>query len=155
MKLTVQHQAFFQRIALADVKLNDGLVIKKGTSLRMDGRKVMLNEEFYPQPLRWDPYHFMRMRETPGEESKAHLISVTPQNCGFGHGIHACPGRFFAANELKIALSHILLKYDWKLPEGQGDLRAFSLGSMNVLPHGLKFLVRRRQEELDMDSLAC
>ncbi|KXJ90272.1 hypothetical protein Micbo1qcDRAFT_164807 [Microdochium bolleyi] len=31
---------------------------------------------------------------------------------GFSHGSHACPGRFFAANQLKIALSHIALHYD-------------------------------------------
>lgn len=38
---------------------------------------------------------------------------------GFGFGRHSCPGRFFAANEVKIALCHILLKYDFKLAEAE------------------------------------
>ena len=96
----------------------------------------------------------MRMREA-GEENKAHLISATKQHCGFGHGIHACPGRFFAANEVKIALAYILLKYDWKLAEGQGDLRPVTMGSAYTLLYDLKIMVRRRKEELDMNSLAC
>lgn len=120
----------------------------------MDGRKVMLDEETYPEPLRWNPYRFMQLREA-GEENKAHLVSATAQHVGFGHGIHACPGRFFAANEIKIALAHILLKYDWKLAEGQGDLKARVMGSSYVLPYGVKLEVRRRKEELDMDSLEC
>jgi len=43
---------------------------------------------------------------------------------GFGHGMHACPGRFFAGNELKVALAHLLLKYDWKMPEGESKRRS-------------------------------
>lgn len=120
----------------------------------MDGRKALLDESTYPEPLRWDPYRFMQMRGT-AEENRAHLVSATPQHVGFGHGVHACPGRFFAANEIKIALSHILLKYDWKLAEGQEGLQATPMGSSYALPYGIKLLVRRRKEELDMDALEC
>ena len=37
---------------------------------------------------------------------------------GFGYGEHACPGRFFASNEMKVALSFLLLNYDWKAGSG-------------------------------------
>ena len=36
----------------------------------------------------------------------------------FGFGKHSYPERFFAAIEFKIALCHILLRYDFKLAEG-------------------------------------
>lgn len=120
----------------------------------MDGRRVLLDENTYPDPLRWDPYRYIRLREA-GEENKAHLVSASPQHFGFGHGIHACPGRFFAANEIKIALAHILLKYDWKLADGSEDPQNMCLGSNYMLPYGVKFQVRRRQEELDLESLEC
>ncbi|KAK8011860.1 hypothetical protein PG989_000120 [Apiospora arundinis] len=100
--------AYFRRFAKEDVELKDGFVIKKGTQIAIDGRTVLLNEDDYPEPLRWDPYRFLRMREA-GEENKAHLVSASNKHIGFGHGIHACPGRFFAANELKVAMAHILL----------------------------------------------
>ena len=137
------------------MQLKDGFVIKKGTRVRMNGRRAMLDAAAYPEPLRWDPYRFVRMRAAADAEQQrtAHLVSASPQHVGFGHGVHLCPGRFFAANEIKIALAHLLLKYDWKLAAGQDDLRAVPMGSTYSLPHGIKFLVRRRQEELDLGSL--
>ncbi|KAK8106536.1 hypothetical protein PG999_009895 [Apiospora kogelbergensis] len=149
--------AYFRRFAKEDVKLQDGFVIKKGTQIAMDGRAVLLNEADYPEPLRWDPYRFLRMRETAGgaAANKAHLVSASDKHVGFGHGIHACPGRFFAANELKVALAHVLLKYDWKLPTDATDLPPTVVGSSYMLPYGVKFLVARRQEELDMDAMEC
>jgi len=33
----------------------------------------------------------------------------------FGAGRHACPGRFFAAMELKVLLAYIICNYDFKL----------------------------------------
>ncbi|KAI6339854.1 hypothetical protein MCOR25_011236 [Pyricularia grisea] len=66
--------AFFLRQALVDVKLSDGFVIKKGTKLFMDS-SPMMDEEIYPEPHRYNPYRFVEMRKTPGEEAKSHLIS--------------------------------------------------------------------------------
>lgn len=40
-----------------------------------------------------------------------------------GHGRHACPGRFYAAAELKVVLAEILSTYDIKLCEGYSKSR--------------------------------
>ncbi|KAI6355346.1 hypothetical protein MCOR25_008232 [Pyricularia grisea] len=143
---------FFRRKALEDITLSDGFKIKKGTAIGLDGPSLLFNENDYPDALRWDPYRYIKMREA-GQESKAHLVSVTPQHFGFGHGIHACPGRFFAANELKIALAQILLKYDIKVPKDVESLPKSFTGSSYVIPRGTRFLIRRRQEELDFNTL--
>ena len=119
----------------------------------MDGCSPLISPDNYEDPLRYNPYRFMKMRETPSEESRAHLVSVSPQHFGFGHGLHACPGRFFAANEVKIAMAHILLKYDWKHAEGSADLKPLVIGSNLSHNPAIKLLVRRRKEELDLDSL--
>ncbi|KAF8351221.1 cytochrome P450 [Amanita rubescens] len=37
----------------------------------------------------------------------------------FGHGRHACPGRFFAESEVKAILAHILMAYDIEMPNGR------------------------------------
>jgi cytochrome P450 len=42
------------------------------------------------------------------------MVSTSPDHLVFGHGRHACPGRFFAAMELKAMLAHILINYDLK-----------------------------------------
>ncbi|KAG6365864.1 hypothetical protein INS49_000040 [Diaporthe citri] len=112
----------------------------------------MWSSSFYEDPARFDPYRFVRWRDDPERENIAHLVSTSALNRGFGHGAHACPGRFFAANEVKIALAHLLMKYDWRLPEGH-DPQDINVGSGVVVNPELRLLVRRRQEELDLDSL--
>ncbi|EFQ36440.1 cytochrome P450 [Colletotrichum graminicola] len=144
--------AYFRRQALVDITLEDGFVIKKGTLVAMDGRRVLHNEDYYPDPLRWDPYRYFQMREA-GEEHKSHFVTSSDKHIGFGHGIHACPGRFFAAHELKIIFSHILLMYDWTIPEDVKSLPNMTAGSHYMMPPGTRFLFTRRQEELDFSAL--
>ncbi|TLS21078.1 uncharacterized protein PpBr36_10642, partial [Pyricularia pennisetigena] len=144
---------FFQRKALQNVTLSDGFVIRKGTNVAVDAIR-MEDENIWPEPHRYNPYRFIEMRKTPGEEAKSHLVSVSANHFAFGHGVHACPGRFFAAVELKIALAHILLKYDWKLAPGSENIGPAAHGINFNLNPDIKLLVRRRKEELELDSLA-
>ncbi|KAF8190946.1 hypothetical protein K438DRAFT_1591431, partial [Mycena galopus ATCC 62051] len=45
---------------------------------------------------------------------KHHMVTTSPNHVVYGHGRHACPGRFFATLQLKTALAHILINYDVK-----------------------------------------
>lgn len=69
----------------------------------------MYNPQTYPDPETFDPYRFVRMRGQTGQDKSAHLVSIGPSFLGFGLGEHACPGRFFAANEVKVGLTHLLM----------------------------------------------
>ncbi|KAF2457513.1 cytochrome P450 [Lineolata rhizophorae] len=40
------------------------------------------------------------------------MVTTTPSFLAFAHGKHACPGRFFAAQQLKLVLAEIVRKYD-------------------------------------------
>lgn len=140
-----------RRMALADVKLSNGFVIKKGDRLLVDTIH-MRTGEYFEDPDKFDPYRFVRWREE-GHENIAHLVSTSEKHMGFGHGEHACPGRFFAANELKLALCHVILKYEWKLPEGHNPEDTV-VGSGVVAPHDMRLLIRRREPELDMSTLS-
>ncbi|KAM0387510.1 hypothetical protein ACHAPZ_009317 [Fusarium culmorum] len=141
----------FRRMALSDITLPNGDVIKKGTKIICDTTHQW-NPEYYPDASKFDAYRFSQMRETPGQDKRAHLVSTSQDQLGFGHGIHACPGRFFAANEIKIALCHMLLKYDWKLPEGVVP-KSKAIGT-NFLPdREAKLMVKRRVPEFDIDAI--
>lgn len=143
--------ATMHRIALADVILSDGTVIPKGTKCAVRSTK-RLDPIVYENPDVFDGARFMRMREVDGKSNKAHLVTTGTEALGFGHGLHACPGRFFAANELKIALVHLLLKYDLK-PTADYAHKVIELGfDLRVDPKTL-IMVRRRKEEIDLDSL--
>jgi cytochrome P450 len=102
--------------------------------------------ETYPDPDKFDGYRFLRIRDNQGLET-AQFVSTTPDALGFGMGKHACPGRFFAANELKIALSHIIMKYDFKLAPGTPTEPSFQSLYCNANENA-KILVRRRKSEI-------
>ncbi|KAF4999917.1 hypothetical protein FGRMN_2155 [Fusarium graminum] len=143
----------FRRLAMADITLPNGDIIKKGERIVCDTTH-MWNSDYYKEATKFDAYRYVRAREASehAQHAHPHLVSTSFDHMGFGHGNHACPGRFFAANELKIALCHMLLKYDWKLKDG---VRPKPSGfGMSYLPDlQAKLLVRRRIEELDIDSI--
>ena len=134
-----------------DVILSNGFRLRKGTRVSVDSCR-MRDPELYQNPDQWDGYRFFKLRSQEGMESGAQLVSTSPDHLAFGHGQHACPGRFFAANEIKIALSHMLLKYDWKLAPGT-NVAPIMNGIAAIANPTTKLLFRRRTEmELDIDS---
>lgn len=85
-----------------------------------------MDPEVYPDPTRFDPWRSYRLREAEKLKGaqRAHvgaanqLVTVSPTALNFGYGRHACPGRFFAANEIKMMLGRIVLNYDVKNVDG-------------------------------------
>ena len=55
------------------------------------------------------------------------------------------PGRFFAANEVKALLAHILVTYDVKLEEGKRAPGTVIIGSVRI-PEKANVLFRKRQK---------
>lgn len=139
--------ASMRRIAEAPVKLSDGTVIPKGafTWVTLDAYR---NPDIYANPKEYNPRRFLDLRNQPGQENKWQLVSTTADHLGFGHGEHSCPGRFFASNEVKIALVHLLMKYDWKLADGQRPGDVVKGGSEIGVDAEARVLFRRRQEEV-------
>lgn len=101
-----------ERKALRDVVLPNGMTIPRGTNIAIDS-SMMWDAAIYPDPLTYDAHRFLRLRES-GKSATA-LASTSPEHIAFGIGKPICPGRFFATNEMKIALAKILLSYDVRL----------------------------------------
>jgi gliotoxin biosynthesis cytochrome P450 monooxygenase len=84
------------------------------TGLLKDSSQTPLSE-FYP-------WRYSNLRSIPGEENKHQFVSIGLESVTFGNGIHACPGRFFASNEIKVVLVELLKRYDIGLgPNGEGE----------------------------------
>lgn len=132
------------RYASEEINFADGTMIPKGSTVFI-ANVAMRDPKFYPSPDTFDPYRFSKSREAG--DSSAYLVSPSPEHIGFGLGRHACPGRFFAANEIKIVLSHMLLKYDIKLPEDSSAAPSTSGIFLDSNPTA-RLIVRRRQEEI-------
>ncbi|KAJ6614631.1 cytochrome P450 [Mycena sp. CBHHK59/15] len=106
------------RAVLKDFTLSDGTTIPAGTLLGIPVLAEQHDEANYSNPDEFDPFRFSRMREEVGEGTKHQMITPSPDFLVFGIGRHACPGRFFAVNEMKMILAHVLMTYDVKFENG-------------------------------------
>ncbi|XXG94893.1 lysine permease [Hypoxylon texense] len=141
-----------RRRAQADIQFSNGLHLKKGARIWADISR-MRDPAVYENPDEWDPARFLRLRSEPSKASEAHLVCPSRDHLGFGYGIHACPGRFFAVHEIKVLLCHLLVKYDWKLAPGT-DTSFGYLGDTIFANPETKVLIRRREEaEYDFRSV--
>ncbi|OLN97841.1 Dihydromonacolin L monooxygenase LovA 4, partial [Colletotrichum chlorophyti] len=134
------------RVAEADVLLSDGLIIPRG-AFSIVTLAAYHDEKLYPQPQIYNPRRFLELRSQPGQEKNWQLVTTSPEHLGFGYGDHACPGRFLAANEVKIALVYLLMEYDWKLP-GQKPQDILAVGSVHEADAKAKVLFRKRDAEV-------
>ncbi|KAM6503662.1 hypothetical protein JOM56_000605 [Amanita muscaria] len=75
---------------------------------------------------------------------KHQFVSLSVDYVLFGHGRHACPGRFFVANELKVMLSHVLLNYDIKMADERGRPKNWKFGVHGGPNTTAKMLFRMR-----------
>ncbi|EIW87323.1 cytochrome P450 [Coniophora puteana RWD-64-598 SS2] len=134
------------RKALQDFTFSDGTFIPKGSTLSVASFAAHLDERVYKNAEAFDPFRFAEMREEEGEGVKHHFVSTNPEYLPFGHGRHACPGRFFAANELKSMLAHIVTEYDIKLADEAGGQRPANIlfGGSVVPNQTAKVLFRKR-----------
>ncbi|CZS93324.1 related to cytochrome P450 monooxygenase (lovA) [Rhynchosporium agropyri] len=60
----------------------------------------------------FDGLRFYNYRKIPGNENKQQFVTASPESLNFGQGTHACPGRFFASNEIKVVLIELLKNWD-------------------------------------------
>jgi cytochrome P450 len=144
--------ASMHREATADVDLGNGIKIRKGEALGVSAHQ-MWAADHYEEPEKYDGFRFMKRRKIEGLENKSLLVATSNDHLGFSHGKHACPGRFFAANEVKIALVHLLLKYDMKINDPSfAQPKAFGVNQVTNPAARIQF--RRRKPEIDIDNLA-
>jgi hypothetical protein len=81
---------------------------------------IVVTEKSQPPLSEFYPWRFSEIRSRHGEENKHQFVSADKNNISFGTGVHACPGRFFASNEIKVVLVEMLKRYDLALgPQGQ------------------------------------
>ncbi|RYP11131.1 hypothetical protein DL765_007880 [Monosporascus sp. GIB2] len=139
-----------RRMVLEDVTLSNGVFLPRGTQIGIP-TNLHFDRNAYSDPEKFDGYRYVKMADDPQKEKFRHFVSTSPEHMGFGHGKHACPGRFFAANEIKVALCHILMKYDFKLAEGSKPT-VLKMGWVLSSDPMAQLMVRRR-EGVDEDLL--
>jgi cytochrome P450 len=90
-----------QRRAIRDTALL-GFDIPKNTVIGVCIASVHGNEQFFPEPKKYDPYR-----------KDLDMVILNPENgfMPFSSGPRGCPGRYLAATILKLGVSRIVSKY--------------------------------------------
>ncbi|RDB27628.1 Ent-kaurene oxidase [Hypsizygus marmoreus] len=117
-RLNPLSSSMMDRVARTPFTFSDGTYIPAGTTLQVAVQAAHLDDTNYDDPTVFDPFRFVDKTNKVNVGRKVDMTSTHADFVAFGHGRHACPGRFFAANELKLMLAHILMTYDVKL-EGE------------------------------------
>lgn len=134
-----------------EVRLSDGTTLPRGSRIMVSTN--YMDVRVYPEPERFDASRFLKLRAQPGQENSWQFVTTSPEHLHFGHGQHACPGRFFASNEVKIALCQMLLKYDWRFEPGTARPAPQTFEANTAVNPKGKVQYRRRQEEIDFTAL--
>ncbi len=137
----------------------NGTFCPYGSTISVPTNGVHNDPALYPDAASYQPFRFSSQRESlPAElgdtlpetldtedylkRANLSFVSTSPTYHPFGHGRHACPGRFFAANELKLLLAYMVLNYDFEMLPARTESKW--IGSTLVPPMKATVKIRRR-----------
>lgn len=133
-------------VAKGGVTTPDGTFLPEGSLVAVHSWGVHNDGDLYDGPGEYRPFRFV--------EGTEQFTATGPTYLGFGHGKHACPGRFFAANELKLLIAYLLVNYDIQMVmeggvggnwNGKGHRPECEwFGPNHVFPDGAKLRVRKK-----------
>ncbi|KAI0103628.1 cytochrome P450 [Nemania sp. FL0031] len=124
LRLNPVSMVAFQRKVLKTVTLSNGQVLPAGVTIEVPAVAINSDPDVFTDPDTFDGLRFYRLRKQAGEAGSSEkaatnqFVSVSQDSLTFGYGRHACPGRFFAANEIKMIFANALMMYDIKLANG-------------------------------------
>jgi len=136
------------RKTLKDWTLSDGTLIPAGTFFGIASDAMNKDDISFPEARTFKGFRFAELRDGDGELDaiKHQMVSISPDQVVFGYGRHACPGRFFAVNEIKAMFAHILLNYDVQLENGSMVRPANRHFAQSVIPDmKAKVMFRKRR----------
>lgn len=139
-----------KRVTMAPHTLSDGTRVPRGATI---GVPVlgMMDPERYHDPETFDPRRFAKLRDQPGQENGWQYVTTSRDMFAFGHGAHACPGRFFASNEIKIALVHLLMGWEWAFEEKGAKRPKTRMRADQMLPDGtVRLMCKKRVPEVTL-----
>lgn len=128
----------------------EGYYIPAGTTVLGNSWAINLNEEYYPNPHRFNPERFLdaalleKAKNPTKETGKAHPAKAGHSSFGWGRRI--CPGADLAVNSLFIALAKILWAFDIApLKNVRYDTFAYTEG-FNIRPRKFECEIRIRSQ---------
>ncbi|KAI0155226.1 cytochrome P450 [Xylariaceae sp. FL1272] len=150
-RLNPGHSVRFERYLQQSVTLKDGTVLPGGVVLEVPYEVSLLDPKRFQDPQTFDPHRFADLRNGTAPNllgydnlERYQFMTTTKDFMHFGYGRHACPGRFFAANQIKLIMVNILLGYDVRMPDGLTERYPSQRKGVDVFPDFSKDLLVRK-----------
>ncbi|KAH8703476.1 putative cytochrome P450 [Talaromyces proteolyticus] len=137
---------FHRLVQNQPITLSDGKVLPPGTHVCTASYEISRDEDILPNQ-EYDGLRYYKLRDDPANDKRLAFAQTDKAHMHFGHGRHACPGRFFASNEMKMILTELLLRYDFKFVDGQGRPTNINADEFLYADPSTKLLVKKRVEE--------
>ncbi|EXA30099.1 hypothetical protein FOVG_18479 [Fusarium oxysporum f. sp. pisi HDV247] len=144
----------FNRKVIRPFNLSNGQHIPAGVNLELPAGGIAYDENIFPSPNTFDPLRFYNLRQSKNDETSgkkavevvasSQFVGVGATSLTFGYGRHACPGRFFAANEIKMILAATLLHYEIKNPPGVDERHKNIMHGSHSVPDPKKTIMVKR-----------
>ncbi|GAP88426.2 putative cytochrome P450 [Rosellinia necatrix] len=137
--------ATYQRKAMVPITLSNGFHIPAGTIVQCNTNMLDEAPAAWGDPNAFDGLRFHRLRgASPEDANRFQFAGTSYDSMQFGFGRDACPGRFFASNQIKIALAYILSHYDLRFADGVVGRPKNLMFEVNVLADpSVKVLFRK------------
>ena len=145
----------FTRKVMKSFTLSDGTFLPKGALLAAPSIMFDLDPEFIEDPEVFDGFRSYKKHLGSGAAGgfdKSQSVTTSSSYLTFSHGTRACPGRFFAMDELKLLLCHLLLQYDIMFGEGN-PLLPFTAGESIAPNPAQKLSLKKIQTRKKFDFL--
>lgn len=102
------------------ITLHDGVHLPRGTHLAFPAYHIGRDPTMVPNGdhfngLRW---YRQRLGKNSEERSKNQFVTPDSEYLTFGSGKYVCPGRFIASSMLKLMMTAVLLRYEFKWTAG-------------------------------------
>lgn len=132
-------------VAPEGVTTPEGLYLRSGTHLCIITGSRQRDFDVWEGADNFVPLRFVRPSDGPDEfaSKPRHAVHVTEDFLSFGYGQHACPGRFFAVQALKVIIGLLLIRYDFE--PLQERPKPTEIGEVIIPPEKATVKIRRRE----------
>jgi cytochrome P450 len=141
-----------QRVTTAPLTLSTGHTIPSNThigfasyAVHTSAKTLTFSPSYNPAankpPSEFDGFRFYNLRAMEGKENRHQFVTTSPDSLIFGHGSHACPGRFFASNEIKVVIIELLRSWDFRFKDdverkgGEDKRPKSSFSELGIMPN--------------------
>lgn len=138
----------FTRKVNKGITLSNGQHIPAGVVLEVPSHAVYSDPALWPNSDSFDGLRHYNLRRSGSggatDHARNQFVTTNEQNLMFGYGRHACPGRFFATNEIKMIVAKMVLDYDIGMPGGRTERYEQIEQGRGMNPDPTKALVFRK-----------